>query len=803
MNLVRDIEYGLRQLVRRPVFSLAVILTLAVGIGPNVAIFSVLKAVVLEPLPYVAPERLVQVWETDIDARWRMPFSYADFKDIREQSESFEAFGVQRPRDYNLGGSEPVRLRGIAVTAAALTVWGTPPAIGRLFTEKEVASQERLVVLADSVWKRFFGGDPAIIGESVPIDGEPHQVVGIMPPDFEVYTPWTGGQRIGLWTPLRQPDRWGRGSFGLLAVGRLKPGVSWRAAEAEIRGIASRLQEEYPETNSRTQVWILPLQTQVVGGLRTQFLVLIAAVGFVLLTASANVASMLLARGAYRRTEMAIRESLGAGRGRIVTQLLTENALICLLGGAVGVLLATWSVDLIKTFIPPEVPRTARIDIDTGVLVFALALTALTGILFGLAPALITARTDISSVLRRGAGTTTATRRRSRMLRVLATGQVALAFLLANGAVLLYASYRNVLHIPFAFDTEKVITARIALRGERYDDDGSKAFFWERLIDRLDGMPAVRGAGVTTKLPLEGGRNTQILVGGETYDSEARRPQVELSYVSPGYFEAMGISVLAGRVFEAGEGRDEARAVLVNQAFVERYLPETNPIGEVFRENRAEPRWAATIVGVVASVRQWGPSQPALPEFYAPFRLGPRTDSHLVVRSLEAPASLLPAIRAELSELDPGLPLSEPRTMEQVLRETTGKRQFLLRMVGLFASLALILAMSGVFGALSHHVAQRTREIGIRIAFGADHRRILAMVLGQGLTVAAVGVGVGVVLMMAFAAVLRSHLYGVGPFNVAYVSLAVAAVILVTLLATTLPARRATRVDPMQALRLE
>jgi predicted permease len=804
MNLFRDLGYGLRQIVRRPVFSVAIILTLAIGIGPNVAIFSVLKALVLEPLPYFEPYKLVQVWQTDIDGRWRQPFSYPDYRDMKEQSESFEAFGVQSPRTMNLGVGEPQRVRGMRITADALIVWGIPPAHGRLFTEEEVESEERLVVIADSLWRRSFDGDSGIVGESVPIDGESYQVVGIMPPDFEYYTPWTEGVDIEAWIPLAVPE-WGAGrnSHWLLAVARLKPNVSWLTAEAEIRGIAARIQAEYPDTSARTQAWINPFIIQVFSGMSAQFLVLITAVGFVLLTACANVAGMLLARGADRKTEVAIRGSLGAGKRRILTQLLTESGLLSLIGGGAGVVLAVWSVDLIKSIIPPDVPRTHGIEVDSGVLLFALILTLLTGLLFGLAPALNAARTEIASTLREGSGTVTATKRRNRMLRILAVAQIAVAFVLANGAILLYSSYRNVMNIPFSFDTENVITARLALRGDRYDDDEKKDVFWSRLIERVENLPGVEHAAVTTKLPLEGGNNTSILVEGEVYDNQVRRRLVERSWISPGYFDAMGIPLLTGRVFDSQEGTDERRMIVVNQALVDRYFSDKDPIGQVLRQNSTDPEWTATIIGVVASVPQWGPTYPALAEMYAPYRLNAYDDAHLIVRGRGAPDTLMPAVQEAILEVDPGLPLSDTRTMAEVLSESTGGQQFLLTMVSLFAVIAMLLAMTGIFGTMSHNVAQRTREIGVRAAFGAKQSRIMTMVLREGLILDVIGIGLGFLLLFLFAATLRSQLYGVGPLNLVYAGIAVLILAVVTLLATVLPALRASRIDPMRALRFE
>jgi predicted permease len=437
------------------------------------------------------------------------------------------------------------------------------------------------------------------------------------------------------------------------------------------------------------------------------------------------------------------------------------------------------------------------------VLVFALVLTLLTGFLFGLVPALAAARTDIASTLREGAGTATATKRRNRTLRLLAVAQIAVAFFLTNCAILLYTSYKAVLDIPFHFDTENVIAARIATSGERYDNDEKKTLFWEQVIERVEVLPGVERAAVTTKLPLEGGNNSSILVAGETYDPQVRRPLVERSYVSPGYFEAMGIPLLAGSVFEAEDGTAERRVIVVNQELADRYFPDADAVGQVIRQNEAEPEWTATIVGVVANVRQWGPLYGALPEWYTPYRLNPYGDSHLVVRSAKAPSSLLPGIQKEVLQIDKDLPLSQPRTMGQVIAEATEGRRFLFTLVGLFAVLSVILAMAGIFGTVSHNVAQRTREIGVRVAFGAHRWRILRLVLRQGLIMSGVGIGTGVLLVLVFYSGLRSLFYGISPLQPTLAGLAILLLFVVTLVATVLPAFRAVRVDPMQALRFE
>ncbi len=806
-GLLHDLLLAARLILRRPGFALIVVITLAVGIGPNVAIFSVIKAMVLEPLPYPESDRLVQVWETPIRSVWQQPFSYPDFLDLRDESSCFETFGVISPRSYNIGDGEPVRVSGFMATASVLHTYGVEPSLGRFFTRAEVETGSRLAILSDQLWRERFNADPDIIGATATINGEAHVVVGVMPAGAEFLSPWSRAGDVKLWTPLEIPPAFagpeGRSSHWLLAIGRLKAGVEWKAAEAELKSIAAVLQHQYPESNAQTTVWINPFLRQIVGRMSGQLLVLLGAVGLVLLIAVANVASLLLARGAGRQQEVAIRASLGANRARIVSQQLMESLMLSLLGGAVGLLLATWSISFLRSIIPASVPRSGGIALDGGVILFALVLAPLVGLASGLVPALTASRTSIMGHVRQSSGTITGSSARNRMLRGLAVAQLAVVFLLTNGAVLLVKSYQNVLNTPQVFDTAEVLTANISLAGGEGDPEADQARveFWESILERCAALPGVERAAVTTKLPIEGGSsNGSVLVEGETYNPERKTELIERSYVSPGYFEAMGIPLLAGRVMEWNEGTEAERVVVVNRAFVDHYWPDQDALGRRIREDERQSTWSAVVVGVVENVRQWGAEYRALPEMYQPYYIFPEPDSKLIIRGSGRVLSLVPAIRQQVLDLDANQPISDVRTMEQVLSKATRGRQFLLLLVSLFAVIAVLLAAAGVFGIMSHNVAQRTREIGIRVAFGAVPSDLVSMVLRQAARLAGFGLVLGSVLFVLSVGVISTQLYGVN--SISAVPLAVGGLILLTvaLVASVIPAVRVARFDPNRAL---
>ena len=594
-----------------------------------------------------------------------------------------------------------------------------------------------------------------------------------------------------------------RGSHWLLAIGRLNDGVDWRAAETEIRGIAAQLANAHPATNVRTQMWIVPFAVAILGQHIGNLIILAITVGFVLLVACANVASLLLAKGAGRQSEMAIRAALGAGRRRIVCQMLVESLLLALLGGVAGVLMAYWSLDLLRNLIPANLPGKEGIGIDTAVLKYSLAISVLTALLFGAIPALMASRTDIVGRLKEASGTWRATQVRNRATKVLVVVQVAIALFLTNGAIMLFLSYRNILRLPQGFHTEQVLTSEIWLWGPRYEEEHQRTALAVRLIERIEALPGVLHAAITSKLPLEGGSNREILAEGEVYDPQIQRPLAEVSYLSGDYFNAMGIRLLAGRTLNREDATAAERVAVVNRALVDRYWPGEQAIGRRVRSNSATGDWSVMIVGIVENVRQWSAVQRPLPEVYEPYSANPAVKVKLIVHSQVDPITLIPAIRQEVAFLDRDLPVSDFRTMGDVLKGATRSTRFLTLLLDLFTLIAVTLAISGIYGFVSYHVAQRTHEMGIRLALGATRSNLVTMVLRHTFKLVILGSGIGVVMTLNAAFISGSLVYGISPLNGVYLAGGALLVILVSMLACSIPAIRGSRINPLRALRTE
>jgi predicted permease len=823
-HVVQDLRFAVRQISSRPVFTILLVVTLAIAIGPNVAIFSIFKAVVLEPLPYPEPDRLVHVWRTDIGERNRSGLTSPDYWDFREQSTSFEELGVYTPYVFNIGDGEPLLVSGVLCSASMMRALGVEPQIGRIYTdEEELDGSGRVVILSHQMWQERYGSDPNILGRRISLNGEGHEVVGVMPEDFVFLSVWSRGTSFQLWTPYPLQgypgtltrDNSARGGSWLLSVGRLRSGVRWRAAEQELRSIASRLAELYPEADARAQVWLQPFEIEVLGSATGRLLLLGSTVGFVLLIACANVASMLMARGAGRQTEVAVRLALGSARGRMIRQLLTENLLLAMLAGAVGVLMAVWSLNALKGLLPPDLPRVENVTIDASILAFAIGLSLFTALVFGLAPARSAARTNVVDALKEGAGTQSGAKKRNASLRRLTIAQLAIALMMTNGAVFLFESLQNVLTTEQVFDTEQVLTAHVMLAGGEYEEPARRIVFWEELVAKIEALPDVERAAVTAQLPLETGTYEFYLLEGEDFDPNGDRRITWRNFISPGYFEAMGIPLLAGRALTEQDGGElsipdwrpelptQEWNVVVNRAMAEHAWPGENPIGKRLYNIETPRRWVAEVVGLVEGIRQTGPERRSSPEIYWPFDANPFAGANLVVRSRVEPLSLVETTRAELARLDPDIPLSDIRTMETVLDNSMRSRYFITLLTGLFAALAVLLSMAGTYGIMSYNVAHRTHEIGVRVAMGARRLSLLALFLRQALRMLLFGIPIGLVLIVNGTFLARGLVYGVSPFDPLYMAISVAVVVGVALLSSLLPALRATRIDPITALRSE
>jgi putative ABC transport system permease protein len=797
----QDLRYAVRQLIRSPGFTAVAVLTLGLGIGANTAIFSVVNTVLLRPLPYPEPSRLVSVTE-------RRPngapgsVSYQNFLDWRKDG-ALESMALFRTQSFNVGGADrPERVAGALVSAEYFRALGLSPAAGRYFLEGEdTPGRDRLAVISHGLWQRRFGGDPAVVGRGLTVDGRELTVVGVAPAGFGY------PEDAELWTPVSLDDPallQERGLHGYRVIGRLRPDQSLEHASGRFQAAAARLAAAYPASNRGWGVEVMPLHESLVHDLRPTLLVLMGAVGFVLLIASANVAGMMLARAAARRRELSIRAALGAGRWQLVRQLLTEAAALTLLGGALGIGLASWGVDALLSIAPQGLRPTQPAVIDRTVLAFTLGVAALTSLVFGLLPALQAAgQTGEASLHQSGRSTGGLDRQRTR--RLLVAGEIALALTLLVGAGLMVQSFRRLLAVDPGFRTANVLSARLALpRGVR--DSSQVIGFYRDLVDRARALPGISAAAAVSYLPLsrEGARFL-FSVAGQPFPEPQRRPSSSFNVVTPGYFGTVEIPLLQGRDFTPQDRLSAPAVVIVNQTLARHFWPGESAVGKrlTLDDQPDEPSDWMTVVGVVGDSRHVSLTDEIMPQIYAPEGQAGLEEMALVVRTPLGPASVAPAIRTLVSSLDPEVPVSDVRRLTQIRDASVAADRFRALLLSAFGLLALGLAAIGVFGVISYGVVQRTREIGIRVALGARSAEVLRLVVGEGAVTVAAGIAAGLIAGAALTRVLVTLLYQVNPWDPG-TFVAIAAVIAgVALVACILPARRALRVDPATTLRTE
>jgi putative ABC transport system permease protein len=808
MTLLQDVRYAVRTLLKSPGFAAVAIVALALGIGANTAIFSVVKAVLLSPLPYPDPERLVWVRENNPSSNiFDEATSAPNYNDWRTQAQSFEGIAAFANTAMTLtdGTGEPERLPAVSASANFFQVVGVAPALGRGFLpEEETTGKNRVVVISHGLWQRRFGASPQALGQTLTLSGNPYTVVGVASADFK--SPARGPKPPELWFPIAfNFDNSRRRSDYLDIVGRLRTGATIEQAQAELSTIAARLEKEFPSANAGWVVQTQPLHERVVGNVRQALWVLMGIVGFLLLIACANVANLLLARAAGRRQEIAVRSALGAGRGRLVRQLLTESLLLGLAGGGLGLILAAWGVELLVALSPGNIPRLEEVGLDARVLAFTFGVSVLTGVVFGLLPALSASKTDLSESLKEGGSRGSTAGQGARRLRnSLVIAEIAITAVLLACAGLMIRSFRAIQSVDPGFRPERVMTFDFALPSAKYKEQPQIVNFVDQLTERASGLPGVERAALVDALPLTGGANVLSFVIEGRPDLPPEKVQdAEVFVVTPGYFDVMGIGYVRGERLNEQHREGTPDVVVVNETMARRYWPNEEPIGK--RVNLGDPAktpWM-TVVGIVRDTRNVGLESAPYPQMYGPAAQFPRRGMSFVARTSADPATLVPALRRELAALDKELPLYNVRTMEQVLADSVSRRRFQMVLIAAFAGVGLLLAAVGIYGVISYSVAQRSHEIGVRMALGARATDILRLVVGQGLGLALLGVGLGLVAALVLTRLMSRLLYGVSttdPLTFACVSLALLGV---AMLACLVPARRATKVDPMIALRYE
>ena len=796
-TLWHDLRYGARMLLKKPGFTLIAIVTLALGVGANTAIFSVINTVLLKPLPYNEGDRLVAVWDR-LKTVDQVELSPNEIEYYRERVRSFTQLAASEKANLNLTGSgDPVRLEGQAVTANLFPMLGVAPVLGRTITDEEDRTKARVAVLSYGFWKQRLAGKSDAVGQTVVLDGKNYEVIGVMPREFQYPPPLTGYKQGEIWVPRSLETEKHRDSHNLFTIGQLAPGATFLEARAEMEGIVR--QRELETSQQRLGINLIPLQAQIGRQLRPSLLILAGAVAFVLLIACANVANLLLASASGRQKEIAVRLALGASRRRVVGQLLTESVLLSVLGGGVGLLLAIWGNEGIRRLGAAQIPRADQLAVDATVLGFTLLLSVVTVAVFGLVPALQSSRADLNATLKEG-GRSGSADGRHRLRGALVVVEVALSLVLLVGAGLMIKSFWRLLNVDPGFNPRNLLAIELSLTSDRYAEDTQRSVFYQQLLERVSAVPGVQTAAIVNHPPFSGRRGINAFkIEGRPEPKGLDTPLADFRAISPNYFQMMRIPLLSGREFTDADAKGNLQTVIVNRAFAERYWPQEDLIGRRLSDG---DDWM-TVVGVVGDLHQSGLDQEAAPHVYASFMQAPMARSGVLVRTSVEPLSLVAAVRNQVNAIDPAQPIYNIQTMDGLIAVSMSDRRLNLVLLAVFALTALSLAAIGIYGVVSYSATQRIREIGIRMALGAQARDVLKLIVKQGMAPVIVGIAVGVAGALALTRVMSNLLFGVaandpGTFGAIAVLLAA-----VALAACCVPARRATMVDPMIALRHE
>lgn len=804
--MIQDLRYALRQLIRRPLFTVVAVITLALGIGATTTIFSVVDHLILRDLSFPDPDRVVTVWQDN--RRENLPLddvAPANFLDWKERNRVFEAIGAAEPYSVDLTGPDfqPEVIFAANVTEGFFEALGVAPARGRLLQSQDFREESgRVAVMGHGLWQQRFGGDPDIVGRALTLDGDPYVIVGILPQDFDLGLMYSV-QRRELWLPrvLQGWEEGARSSSWWSVVARVKPGTSLAQAQADMDRVAANLATEYPVTNDEVGVTVVPLHEHLVGNARPTLLILLGAVAIVLLIACANVAHLQLARGTERVDEFAVRAALGGERSRLIRQLLTESLVLALLGTVAGLAVAYWGVDVVKVLSPGDIPRMDAVSVDVRILVFAVGIAVFTAVIFGLAPALQFSSPRLLEALKEGR--IGAGKSRARVRGGLIMAETALALTLLIGAGLLIRSFMAILAVDPGFRTENVIAAQVF-----YYEDGHTAQdrieFFRETVERIETLPAVRTAGAVSAAPFLAANidiRQSFVVTAEPTPRAGEEPQGYISVTTPRYFETMGIPLLRGRVFTDFDRSDAPGVAVINETLRRRYWPSEDPVGKSIRIGTAQQ--SREIVGVVGDVRHTGLDEDPRPEIFVPHAQAGSGSMTYFVRTSGDPAAVLQDVQQVVWDLAPLQTFYQTGTVNGLISRTLTGRRFSLLLLNIFAAIALLMAAVGIYGVMSFSVTQRTHEVGIRMALGADRDDVVRMVVGEGMKLAAAGVALGLVVAAFGTQVLSSLLFGIPPRDSVAFVLAVLVLVIGALIASYVPARRATRVDPMEALRYE